>query len=275
MEHRHPDSLDSPSGKRSYVGGLAIASAIRGGEDGPGGGGGTMSLLADHNMPFAAALLLMVMLAIAQAAGLGGFEADADGDLDGGGDVGPMDGLLTVIGIGRLPFMMWLALFLLLFAAIGVGLQSLAASLAGGPLDVLLASVLGGVAALPVAGALARPIAAVMPKDETTAITTDALVGRRARISTGWANARSAVSEPRRYPSPCSSRSTFTSQPCCPAAISTFSRSRRSRTAEARLRARNSTQPDLSWDWKNLRSRLLPGPSGARPRLALRSMNSR
>ena len=150
-----------------------------------------MSLLADHNMPFAAALLLMVMLAIAQAAGLGGFEADADGDLDGGGDVGPMDGLLSVIGIGRLPFMMWLALFLLLFAAIGVGLQSLAASLAGGPLDVLLASVLGGVAALPVAGALARPIAAVMPKDETTAITTDALVGRRARISTGWAKAGS------------------------------------------------------------------------------------
>lgn len=146
-----------------------------------------MSLLADYNIPFAAALLLMVMLAAAQALGLGGFDADADADVDGTASAGPVEGLLSFIGIGRLPFMMWLALFLLVFAGIGVAVQSLAASLTGGPLDVLLASAVAGVGALPAAGLLARPVAAVMPKDETTAVTTDALLGRRARISVGWA----------------------------------------------------------------------------------------
>ena len=40
---------------------------------------------------------------------------------------------------------------------------------------------------LPVTGLVSRPIAAVMPKDETTAVSTDTLVGHRARIATGTA----------------------------------------------------------------------------------------
>lgn len=150
-----------------------------------------MGLLADYNMPFAAALLLMVLLALAQALGLGGFEMDSDGDveLDAGGDPGFVEGLLSLIGIGRLPFMMWLALFLLLFAAIGVSAQALATSLTGAPLDVLLAAALAAIGAVPVTGMLARPLAAIMPKDETTAVSTDSLVGRRARISIGRAEA--------------------------------------------------------------------------------------
>ena len=146
-----------------------------------------MSLLADHNMPFAAALVVMVLIALLQAFGLGhGF---GDTDLDADADGGPMDGLLSFIGIGRVPFMVWLASFLLSFAALGVGIQSLAEGLLGAPLDRWVVAALAAVAALPVTGLLARPIGAILPRDETTAVGLDSLVGRRAQIVTGRAAA--------------------------------------------------------------------------------------
>lgn len=152
-----------------------------------------MTLLADHNLPFAAALLLMLLLAIAQAVGLGDLLGDADvdmdADVDGQGAVaaGPLDGLASLFGIGRVPFMVWLALFLFLFAAIGFGIQHLAESLTGAPLDRWLAAVLAAGGCLPVTGALARPLGRLLPHDETTAISVDALVGRRAIITDGIA----------------------------------------------------------------------------------------
>jgi hypothetical protein len=147
----------------------------------------TMSLLADHNMPFAAALVLMLLIALLQAFGLG--HVFGDHDLDADADGGPIDGLLSFLGIGRVPFMVWLASFLLTFAALGVGGQALADNLLGAPLDRWLAAALAAVAALPVTGVLARPIAAILPGDETTAVGLDSLVGRRAQIVTGRAAA--------------------------------------------------------------------------------------
>lgn len=150
-----------------------------------------MNLLADYNLPFAAALVLMLALAVLQMVGLGDFELDADGDIDidadAGEGLGAVDGLLSIIGLGRLPFMMWLALLLALFAGVGIGLQQLAQGLLGAPLDMWLGAAGAGVLALPLTGAVSRPIAAVMPKDETSAVSTDELVGRRAAIATGTA----------------------------------------------------------------------------------------
>lgn len=145
-----------------------------------------MSLLADYNMPFAAALVLMVLLGLVQVVGLGGSFGDADIDADADG---PADGLLSFLGIGRVPFMIWLTSFLFLFAALGAGIQALADGLLGAPLDRWLAAALAGVAAVPVNALLVRPIAAILPGDETTAVGLDSLVGRRARIVTGRAAA--------------------------------------------------------------------------------------
>lgn len=147
-----------------------------------------MSLLADQNLPFAIALMLMVMLALLQAAGLADLFGESDVDHEAGG--GLTDGLLVALGIGKVPFMVWLALFLLLFAGLGVGIQSLAEGLTGSPLDVWLGGVLAGVAALPATGALVRPLARILPQDETTAVGLESLVGRRATIVTGRAAAR-------------------------------------------------------------------------------------
>ena len=156
-----------------------------------------MSLLADHNMPFAAALLLMVLVALVQAIGLGGMDIDADVDVDVDGDFdldsdvdaagGMLDGLMSIIGLNRVPLMIWLAAFLFLFAALGVGIQGLAENLTGGPLYRWLAALFAGGAALPVTGLVVRPLARILPGDETTAVGLDTLVGRRGTIITGRA----------------------------------------------------------------------------------------
>jgi hypothetical protein len=157
-----------------------------------------MTLFEPYNLPFAAALGLMLTLAIAQAVGLGdafGAEADVDIDTDLDGDAaissGPIDGLFTLLGIGRVPFMIWLATFLLLFAALGLGIQQLAEGLTGGPLYRWLAAAFAGGAALPATAMIARPLGAIIPQDETTAVSTASLLGRRGRITDGTARAAS------------------------------------------------------------------------------------
>jgi hypothetical protein len=153
-----------------------------------------MSLLADYNMPFAAALVLMVLLALVQVLGLGHVFGDHDlhpggHDLHADGHDGPADGLLGLIGIGRVPFMIWLVCFLFVFAGVGAGGQALADGLLGAPLDRWVAAAIAAVAGLPVTGVLVRPLAAILPRDESSAVGLDSLVGRRARIVTGRAAA--------------------------------------------------------------------------------------
>jgi hypothetical protein len=148
-----------------------------------------MSLFADHNLPFAVAFMAMVVLALVQVIGLGA-DHDIDADADTGAEAGLGEALTTLLGVGRVPFMIWLVLFLFLFAALGVSIQSLAESLIGSPLDPLLAAGITFVAALPVTGLVVRPLARIMPGDETTAVDIDSLVGRRAVITTGRASAR-------------------------------------------------------------------------------------
>lgn len=146
-----------------------------------------MSLLTDHNLPFAAALVLMALLALLQVVGVSeyfGHEVEAHG-----ADGGMADGLLALIGFSRVPFMMWLATFLLAFAALGVSGQALAESLLGTALNPWLAAGLATIAALPLTGILVRPLSAIIPKDETTAVGLDSLVGRRAKIVNGRAGA--------------------------------------------------------------------------------------
>ncbi len=155
-----------------------------------------MTLLEPHNMPFAAALVFMLVLAIAQMVGLTDmFDAEVDVDADVDGDAAiegsALDGLFTLLGIGRVPLTIWLALYMFLFAGIGIGVQGLAQSMTGSPLYVWLAALIAGGAALPVTGVLARPLGAIMPNDHTTAVSTASLVGRRARITDGVARAGS------------------------------------------------------------------------------------
>ena len=150
-----------------------------------------MTLLEAYNAPFAVALLLMVALLVIQMLGVLDIDLDIDTDGDGAISAGPVDGLLTLLGLGRVPLTVWLVVFLFFFAALGLGIQELATSFTGGPLDAWLAGVLAGAAALPVTSVIARPLGRILPQDETSAVGIDTLVGRRANITEGIARAGS------------------------------------------------------------------------------------
>ncbi|WP_100261407.1 YqiJ family protein [Qipengyuania seohaensis] len=153
-----------------------------------------MTLLEPHNMPFAAALVIMLILAVVQLIGIADFgdaDVDLDADADGMPDAGMLDGLLTLLGIGRVPLTIWIMLFLGAFAIIGLSVQALADDLIGGPFYSWLAALIAGGAALPVTGLIARPLGRLMPQDHTTAVSIESLVGRRAKITDGVARAGS------------------------------------------------------------------------------------
>ena len=135
-------------------------------------------IAAPANLPFSVALLLMLMIGAVEALGLGASAAhlDIDSDLDGGGD------LLGWLGVGRVPLLMLLVLFLAFFGLVGLAIQQFA-----GPLTLWIAAPAAAAAALPLTGLGARGLGRIMPGDETTAISLDSLIGRRGTITIGTA----------------------------------------------------------------------------------------
>lgn len=140
--------------------------------------------LLPETLPFSVALLVMLMIGIAEAVGLGAAAAQVDMDADVHGGDGD---LLGWLGIGQVPILVVLVVLLALFGLIGIAGQQLAAALIGGPLSPWIAAPAALIAALPLTGACARLLAGILPGDETSAVSLDSLVGKRASIVTGEA----------------------------------------------------------------------------------------
>ncbi|MCI4591133.1 YqiJ family protein [Sphingobium sp. BYY-5] len=138
----------------------------------------TAFLFAPENIVFVSALLLMLLIGAVQALG---FAGDADLGLDSDTD------LLGWLGLGRLPLLALVALFLTLFAIIGLLGQQAAHDLFGAMLSPWIAVPGAAAAALPATGLAARLVAPLLPQDHSTAVSLDHLVGSRARIITGRA----------------------------------------------------------------------------------------
>lgn len=138
-------------------------------------------LLAPENLPFAVALLLMLMIGAVEAIGLGASAAHLDVHADGDAD------LLGWLGVGQVPLLMLIVVLLALFGLIGISLQQLAAGLLGAPLSPWLAAPIAFLASLPLLGISARALARIMPGDETTAVSLDTLIAKRATVTVGTA----------------------------------------------------------------------------------------
>lgn len=138
---------------------------------------------APENLPFAVALLVMLMIGVVEAVGLGAGAAhlDVDADAGAGGD------LLAWLGVGRVPLLVVLVVFLACFGLAGLALQQVATAFAGAPLSPWIASAAALAAALPLTGFGARGLARIIPQDETTAVGLDELVGKRGAITIGTA----------------------------------------------------------------------------------------
>lgn len=152
-----------------------------------------MALFEPHNLPFLVAYGLLALTAIGHLLGV----SDA---LEGAGEFDVADGLATggfgealaaLLGLGRVPLMIWLTMLLFVFGTTGVIGQALLGNLFGTPLPAGLAALAAGGAALALNSLAVRPLAKVMPQDETTAVTLDDLVRRDAEIQIGTARRRS------------------------------------------------------------------------------------
>jgi hypothetical protein len=133
--------------------------------------------------PFAIAFVVMLGIGLIEAIGLGigQFDAGPDVDLDAGG-------VLDWLGIGSgLPILIWLTALLACFTLGGVALQQAATAFTGAPLPWGIAAagalLLGGVANRFAVAGLTR----IMPAYESSAISTDDLLGRRGTILEGTA----------------------------------------------------------------------------------------
>lgn len=142
-------------------------------------------LAAGENLAFVIALGTMVLIGLVEAVGLGSSALGHDLDIDGHGE------WLGWLGFGRLPLLMLLVVFLACFSVIGLVGQQIALSAIGTLLPGWIAIPAAGVAALPATGGMARIVGAIMPRDETTAIGIDQLIGLHAHILVGTAAAGS------------------------------------------------------------------------------------
>jgi len=158
-----------------------------------------VTLLEPYNLPFAIALAALFAVGLLQLIGAGDlFDGAGDVEIDIDADVadgleasGFMDGLMTLLGLGKVPFLIWLSTLLFVFALIGVVGQALISNVTGAPLPAGLAALLATGAAIPLNGLLVRPIGKLFPEDLTTAVSLDSLTRRDAVIQTGTARANS------------------------------------------------------------------------------------
>ncbi|BBD99499.1 DUF1449 domain-containing protein [Sphingobium amiense] len=135
-------------------------------------------LLASENIVFVSAIMLMLLIGLVQAIGIAGdFDADFGGEAD----------LLGWLGVGRLPLLMLLAIFLALFGMIGLIGQHLMLDLAGTMASPWIAAPAAAAASFPLTGLSARLLAPLLPRDQSSAVPLDALIGAVARIVTGQA----------------------------------------------------------------------------------------
>jgi len=152
-----------------------------------------MSLLAAHNLPFLIAFGSLAVIALLQLTGISeAIEGASEFEAPDGLEIGGLgEALTTLLGLGRVPLLIWLAALLFVFGTTGVIGQAVLTSLLGAPLPAGWAALAAGAAALPLNSIAMRPLAAIMPQDETTAIGLDDLVRRDAEIQIGTARAGS------------------------------------------------------------------------------------
>lgn len=152
-----------------------------------------MSLLEPHNLPFLLAFAALALVAVVQLTGVAdAIEGAGEFDAADGLEAGALgEGLTSLLGLGRVPLLVWLACLLFTFGTAGVIGQAVLAGTLGAPLSAGWAALAAGAAALPLNGLTVRPLAAIMPKDETTAVTLDDLVRRDGEIQIGTARAGS------------------------------------------------------------------------------------
>jgi hypothetical protein len=107
-------------------------------------------------------------------------DVPAMGESDGGG-------VLALLGLGRVPFAIWLAALLTGFGVSGIAVQSVATSVWETPLPPAIAAVPAGAIGIAFARGFGRVLSRLLPSVETTATSAQFMGGLRGVVSQGTA----------------------------------------------------------------------------------------
>ncbi len=165
--------------------------------------------LAEQNLPFSVAIAVVLAMAVLEGVltllgfglsalldGLGGDidlpDMEAEADVGAGLDAADSGGLsfgslLAWLRFGEVSAIILLIIFLSAFGALGFALQGAVSSVSGTYLPSALAAVPAFAGALPVVRVLGGALGRLMPREETSAVSLETLVGRLARITLGTA----------------------------------------------------------------------------------------
>ena len=145
---------------------------------------------APQTLPFGVAVALIVAIALLE--GLGMLVALSPSNVidDLLPHAVPESGLDRVLGwlhLGRVPALVLLLIFLLGYALFGYALQKVAFNLLGSFLPAWLAGLLAAPPGLATVRGLGSLVAHIVPRDETSAVSEQSLVGRAGVVSAGAA----------------------------------------------------------------------------------------
>ncbi len=150
-------------------------------------------ILAPESWPFSAAVMLLIAITTIEGMGLL-FGLSVSGWFDnllpehpGDGLDGIADSWLGWLHVGKVPVLVLLVLLLTVFAIIGYTLNAVTHGLLGFYPPVLLSGVLALLGALPTVRVFGSLIARLIPRDETSAVLLESLVGRIAVVINGTA----------------------------------------------------------------------------------------
>lgn len=131
---------------------------------------------------------------------IGAGEFDLDGDADLAATAAPTSASasspLSWLGLGRMPFLIWLATILVSFGVTGLTIQSLVMGLLGGPLPALFAALPSALVALWFTGRFGAIFARLLPQTETQSVS-ETHLGRRAGVVTQGTARRGSPAEVR------------------------------------------------------------------------------
>ena len=149
------------------------------------------SFLVAETSPFLVATLVMLSIGVVEGLGLM-IGASPSQWLDHWLHV-PEDGVFeSVLGwlhVGRVPFLALIVIFLATFAVVGFALNLVIHGLFGMYVPAVIGAPVSLVASLPVVRIAGGALGRVIPRDETSAVSIDSLVGRIATVVSGNARA--------------------------------------------------------------------------------------
>lgn len=158
-------------------------------------------ILAPQNYPFTISLAVLLIIAMLEGVGavmgaglsdivdqlLPSTEIDLDFEAPDIDSPTNLEWALSWFRVRRVPVLVLLVIFLLIYGMIGLIIQNIVLSTFGYLLPALVAGGVALIPTLPTTKVLSSALAKILPKDETSAVSHRSLIGRTAEVTLGVA----------------------------------------------------------------------------------------